>query len=482
MAIGTDFTVGLTGDIRHAAGTTVYSVLALHEWLQDMADDASTTTSGDNLSILTANPSKLDGPRSAIKPMLLNLLNGFNIDADAAQYFNFGSIQQTGTDELFTGVKTIGSPLVAASPMYIVQSGSKLTTYWPAGHIQIMVKGKTAGAAIDSGDIRVYSRKYGQTYGDFAANLLAGGEQPAAISTATTADWTPLNLAGALALSPNVTITTGSHTKDTGDGNGTQTYKGTITLSSGCTIAEAAQYCQAICDEASTTTVDGVLGWKFRSLGDGSYGYTPNGAAPFGVVAGGKWFVAQGWYIAGALAGDLQKYQMVSHGGVTVGNPVVAGISIGGLTVGGYILVGRDNGSGGFMTTEYTLNGATTSGGNTCVVNEAIKADTPATGYIRVNGIPYAYTSVVAGTKTFTISGTWGQIHATASPTWVPFIDKVIGATTEASASYVYSADFTARLKVRLGGTGSPLQPFETTFAATSSATAGTNAIATSDV
>lgn len=480
MAIADDFTVALNGDIRHSGGTTVYSVLALHEWLQDKADDASISVSGDNLSILSLNPSKLDGPRSAIKPMLLNLLNGFNIDDDAAQYINFGSIQQDGTNVLYTGLKSIGSPLVVASPMYVVQNTAKLTTYWPNGHIQIMVKAKVGGALIDNGDVRVYSRKYGQTYGDFAANLVAGGEQPAAVSTALT-DWTPLDLATALALSSKVTITTGSSFHDTGVG-GNKEYKGTITLSGGCTIAEAAQYCQAICDQASTTTVDGLLGWKFRSLGDGAYGYTPNGAAPFGTVAGGKWFVAQGWYIAGALAGDLQKYQMISHDGTTITNPVVAGISIGGLTVGARVLVGRDNGSGGFLDNEYTLNGATTSGGNTCVVNEVIKTDTPATGYIRVNSIPYQYTSYNAGTKTFTISGTWGQVHATLSPAWVPFIDKIAASTTEASTAYTYASDFTARLKVRLGSGGSPLQPFETTFAAGSSATNGTNAIATSDV
>lgn len=476
MPINTDFSV-VGVNIRHIAGTTVYTALDLHQWLQDLADDAA-ASGDDNVSILTANPSKLDGPRSAIKPMLLNLLNGYNIDDTAAQYLNFGSIQQDGSNVLYTGLKSIGSPLVAASPMYVVQNGAKLTKYWPNGHIQIMVKCKTAGALIDNADVRVYSRKYGQTYGDFAANLIAGGEQPAAVSTALT-DWTPLNLATALALSSKVTITTVSNFHDTGIG-GNKEYKGTITLSGGCTIAEAAQYCQAICDETSTTTVDGLLGWKFRALGDTAYGYTPNGAAPFGTVAGGKWFVAQGWYIAGALAGDLQKYQMTSHDGTTITNPVVAGISIGGLTVGARLLVGRDSGSG-FVTNEYTLSGATTSGGNTCVMVEAIKADTPATGYLRVNGVPYAYTSVNSGTKTFTISGTWGQVHAASSPAWVPFIDKVVASTTEASSAYTYASDFTARLKVRKGTAGTSLQPFETTFAAGSSATNGTNAIATAD-
>jgi hypothetical protein len=455
----------------------VYPVLQVHEWLQDLADDAS-ASGDDQLSILSSNPSKLDGPRSTIKPMVLNLLGAVNINDAAAQFINFGSIQQDGTNILYTGVKSIGSPLVSGSPIYIVQNGNKLTSYWANGHIQILVKAKTGGALIDNGDIRVFSRKYGQTFGDFAANLVAGGEQPAAISTATTSDWTPLSLASAQALSAKVAITVSNHSKDTGDGNGSQNYKGTITLSGGCTIAEAAQYCQAICDQSSTTTINGSLGWKYRTL---DAAYTPNGAAPFGVVAGGKWFVAQGWYIAGALNADLQKYQMISDGGTTVGNPVTAAITIGGLVVGSRVMVARDNGSGGLLTTEYTLNGATTSGGNTCVVNETVKADTPVTGFIRVNGIPYVYTAVNIATKTFTISGTWGQVHATASPAFVPFIDKVAASTTESSALFVYASDFTGRLRARFGDVGTPKKPFETTFSVTN-AGGGTNAILDSDL
>ena len=272
MAIGSDFSINSSGDIRHIGGTTVYTVLELHQWLQDLADDAA-SSGDDSISILTSNPSKLDGPRSAIKPMLLNLINGVNIDAEAAKFFNFGSIQQGNGAELFTGVKTIGSPLVASSPMYIVQNGAKLTKFWGDGHIQILVKGKTAGVAIDNADIRVFSRKFGQTYGDFAANLIAGGEQPAAISTSVT-DWTPLSLASALALSTKVTITVGDTNFDTGDGSGSKLYKGTIALSGGCTIAEAAQYCQAICNESSAVTINGEAGWKYRAL---NVAYTPNG-------------------------------------------------------------------------------------------------------------------------------------------------------------------------------------------------------------
>lgn len=80
-------------------------------------------------------------------------------------------------------MRTIGSPLVAGSPIYVVQSGSKLTSFWPDGHIRILVKAKTGGALIDSGDVQVFSREYGQTYSSFDVNLAAGSEQSAAITT-----------------------------------------------------------------------------------------------------------------------------------------------------------------------------------------------------------------------------------------------------------------------------------------------------------
>lgn len=471
MAIQDDFSVASNGDIRHVSGTTVYSVNAFHAWLQDLADD-SAPSGNDLISILSDDPSSIEGGRATDKPRALNLLGAFNIDDDAAKYINFGSVAQASGATLYTGLKSIGTPLVAGSPVYVVQNGAKLTTYWPNGHIQIMVKAKTGGALIDAGDVRVFSRKYGQTYSDFLTNLAAGGEQPAAISTALT-DWTTLNEAGAAALSAKVTITPGDVTKTLGAN--TKLFKGQIILSGGCTVAEAAQYLQYICREASTATINGVEGWRYRAL---DAAYDPNAAAPFGVVAGGKWFVAQGWWVEGVLAGDSQNYQLTSHDGTVMTAPIAASIEIGNLTAGDRVLAGRDNGSGGFLTTEYTLNGATSAGGNTCVVNEAIKADTPPVGYIRVNGVPYSYTGYNAGTKTFTISGTWGQIHANGSPAWVPFLDLVADASTE-SNSYTSAGNFTGRVKVRRGG-ASPIKPFETTFAVGPTG-GGTNLIRTLD-
>ena len=252
MAIDADFSISTTGDIRHVSGTTVYSVLDLHAWLQDLADDAA-ASGNDLLDILAPNPSKLDGPRDAAVASRLNLLTSgavaFNIDDDAARYINFGSIKQDSANVQYSGLKTIGG-IVAASPVYVVQNGSKLTKFWADGHIQILVKVKTGGSLISLGDVTAYSRKWGQSYSHFDVNLAAGGETSAALSTALDSAIT-LTEGQAALLSSKVTITFGDTTQDLGTGNGSKLYKGTIALSGGCTLQEAYQYLQYLTRKAA---------------------------------------------------------------------------------------------------------------------------------------------------------------------------------------------------------------------------------------
>ena len=472
MAIQDDFSVDASGNVRHTSGATVYSVLALHAWLQDLADNAS--SSGDDaLSILQANPSKLDGPRDAAVASRLNLINGFNIDADAAQYINFGSVKQAGGDVLYSGLKSIGS-IAADSPIYVVQNGSKLTKFWADGHIQIMVLARSAGALIDSGKVRVFSRKYGQTYSDFEVDLSAGGENAAALSTSVDTS-VVISEAAAAALSSKVTITVGDTTQDLGNGNGPKLYKGTITLSGGCTVQEAYQYLQYICREDSTVSIGGVNGWRYLALNSA---YAPLASAPFGDFAGGKWFVAQGWFVTGVLSAESQAYQLTAHDGSVQAPPNVIAITVGNLVVGDRVLVARDNGSGGILTNEFTLNGNYAIGAATVTVNEVVSADHPATGVIRIEGKRYAYSAWID--KTFTLSGTLAESHSNGASAFVPYIDTQATSTAE-SVSFPYAAGFTARIKVRNGSGVTPIVPFETTLSVGSGG-ASTNTVRTSDV
>jgi len=185
MAIGTDFEVQVNGDIRHVSGTTTYTVLQFHRWLQDLADDAQ-AASDDFLDITSSTPSE----RSTDNIIALNA--PYNIDDTAAQYLYDGSISQAGGDTLYSGLVVVGS-VVAGTQLQIVQNNALLTSYWgtglnadPAANIllRIMVKTRTGGTDIDGKRIRVTAREFGDTYSEFSSTL-GQGNSTAAIFTST---------------------------------------------------------------------------------------------------------------------------------------------------------------------------------------------------------------------------------------------------------------------------------------------------------
>lgn len=478
MAINDDFSVATNGDIRHVSGATIYSVLDLHAWLQDLADDAA-ATGNDLLDILAPNPSKLDGPRDAAVASRLNLLTSgsisFNLDDTASQFINFGSIKQASANTQYSGLKTIGG-IVSASPVYVVQNGSKLTKFWGDGHIQILVKVKNSGSLIDSGNVTAFSRKWGQTYSHFDVNLSAGGETSAALATALDSNIT-LTEAQAALLSSKVTVTFGDTTQDLGNGNGAKLYKGTIALSGGCTLQEAYQYLQYLTREGSSATLNSTPGWRYRVL-DSSY--TEVISAPFGTFAGGTFFVARGWWISGVLSAEATRYQLTAHDGTTQTPPTVVSITVGNLVSGDRVLVARDDGTGQILKDEYTPNSAS-SGATALTVVESIKSDTPSSGVIRIKSKRYTYTSYSAGTKTFSgLSPALSENIVASDDVFVPYIDKQTSSTSE-TASFIYGTNFNCRVDVRQGTGVSPIIPFTTTISVTN-AGASVNASRNLDV
>lgn len=494
MTIATDFIIDTSGNLRQATafvpGThTRYTTLALHQWLQDLADD-SAPTGDDNVSILGSNPSELAGKRNASRPMALTLLNGINLNDSTSQWFKFGSVEQASGNDLYTGLKVLGS-LVANSPIYITQSNAKITKYWQdadASNFQILVKAKASGTLIDSGSVVVFSRKYGQTYSHFDVNLAAGGEQAAALSTSldTNVDTGVMTAAvcagyfssaiGGTATpgTQKITLAYGDTTQDLGGGQGSLPHKGTITLDGSITLAQAYQALMWACSESSGITFNTVPGWRYRVLPGQSY--AENIAAPFGAFAGGKWFVAQGWWLTGVQAADSKNYQLVSHTGVTETPPTSIAIQVSGVVSGDYVLVARDNGSGGFAND--TTLASTATAGATSVTLTAAPADTPvAPGsqacYIRINGNRHTYT----GRSSNAISGLSPAVpaggYASGLPVFIPFIDAVSAGTSIQSANFQFGSNFTARYRVRNGG-GSPIVPFESTLSVTSNGGSGT--------
>ena len=239
MGIADDFSVNSSGDIRHVANTNHYTVLEMHRWLQDLADDAE-ASGNDIIDISRATPSE----RSTNQ--IIQLLGSYNIDDDAAEYLYGGSIKQgTGaTEEIYAGLKVLGAVNNTDTQLMVIQANdyyqyttSPAAPFWgdqsTGGYngnatenilMQILVKCRTGGVDIDQRRIRVQAREWGDTY-DFFNVTLAEGENVAAIGTTpdpqndtaigTVQGWTGGDIP---------TNTEGYQQIDINDGNGDQPY------------------------------------------------------------------------------------------------------------------------------------------------------------------------------------------------------------------------------------------------------------------
>lgn len=485
----TAFSIDGSGNLRQSAsfvpGTSVrHTTLELHAFLQDLADNPA--TSGDDLvSILGTNPSELAGKRNASRPMAVTLLPSLNIDDTTAQWFKFGSVEQNSGNDLYTGVKVIGS-LVSSSPIYLLQNNAKINKYWADADVnssfQILVKAKTGGTLINSGAVTAYSRKYGQTYSHFDGNLAAGGEQSLALATSMDVNVdvgaiTPAIAAGYFSTAiggtatpgtQKITLAYGDTTQDLGGGQGSKLHKGTITLDGSISLAQAYQALMWACSESSTITFNAIPGWRYRVLPGQTY--AENIAAPFGTFAGGTWFVAQGYWLTGVQLADSKAFRLIAHDGTIQTPPTTVAVQINGVVAGDYVLVARDNGSGGILTAEYTVSASAAA---TSVAVTGLKADTPATGVIRINGDRYTY----SGKSGTTLTGLSPAIKAggyTSQPAFVPLVDAVASSASISSANFQFGTPFTCRYRVRNGAGGSAIVPFESTLSVTEVGGSGT--------
>jgi len=191
VAIADDFSIALTGDVRHISGTTQYTVLELHRFLQDNADNASAASADDLINITSLDPS------SRATDQIVTLLGTYNIDDTAAQFLYAGSIRQGSgiTEVLYSGLQVVGAVNIATTEIEVVQNNAIITNYWGAGNNasgstlnRILVKSRDVGRDIDARQIRVHAREYvdattsTDTYAEFSVTL-GEGEAVAAIFT-----------------------------------------------------------------------------------------------------------------------------------------------------------------------------------------------------------------------------------------------------------------------------------------------------------
>lgn len=276
MAIGDDFSVDFsTGDIRHVSGTTNYTVLAMHRWLQDLADNPETTGGNDILDITSPTPSE----RST--DQIITLINGFNIDDTTAQFLYGGSIKQGSgaTETLYSGLQVLGSVASTSTQIQVVQDktlpytdspfwGNQSVTFNSGGNVlrRMLIKSREYGADIDQQQIIVQIRNYGDTYSFFNVTL-GEGESVAAVSSVDD----PQNdtASGTVTAYTHVTNTEGYQTIDIGDGNGAEPYYSKWTYgadTAGDQLKSVWEWGKDLTKTGTAKTIHGIDGEMFQGV------------------------------------------------------------------------------------------------------------------------------------------------------------------------------------------------------------------------
>lgn len=225
MAIGDDFAIDISGNITHVSGSTNYTVLELHRWLQDLADDAS--AAGNDLIDITS-----DTPSERSTDNIITLNSPFNIDDTAAKYLYDGSILQDDGDTLYSGLVVVGS-VYGTTTLQVIQDQALYdgdTPFWLTGInvdaannilTRMLIKTRVNGADIDKKKILLYAREWGESFAEFSITLGLGNSTAAiftvqdlnnATASATVATWT------------TITNTEGWQEIDLNNGSGDQPY------------------------------------------------------------------------------------------------------------------------------------------------------------------------------------------------------------------------------------------------------------------
>ena len=180
-----------TGDVRYIGdahdGTapSYATVIELHRWLSDLADDA-TFVGDDKMDITKLTPSD----RSTDN--IITLINGFNIDDVSAEHLNDGSIIQDNGNVIYDGIVNFGN----TSKINVMQSGMLIANdFWnsftPLGFNsdvnqgishRFIVKVRDGGVDIDGRRLLGMSRQKNKTWSEYPINGTSSGNNVLALS------------------------------------------------------------------------------------------------------------------------------------------------------------------------------------------------------------------------------------------------------------------------------------------------------------
>lgn len=542
MAIADDISVAANGDIRYTGSTSNYTVIEFHRWLQDLADDAS--SSGDDLLDITD-----DTPSERSTDNIITLYSPYNIDDTLAQHLYDGSIIQDGGDTIYDGIVNFG---VQGIHIEVMQNGALITpNFWTTGlnadanagiSHRFMVKVRDAASDIDGRRLLGLAREFGYTYSEFPINGTSRGNNVLALTHAT--DLNNQTVEGTVATWTEITNTEGYRNLDI-TGDGADEYYYSEWNRDTYTINQFYERMKWLTRRGSASTLYGLDADIFRGITHEVPVDTPTG--DFEAVEAISWATGTGQMFAidsetagtklwmqlltgvaptdgQVITGGTSSATVTVNGSVTtrtISNPFV-GASTGSAIIGSYglgiegtdltasdklfdldnvqrvppnnvtftvyglvsgedrVLVGPESG-GAIEETQLSASGAYTGGEATFTVQEAIPVDTPASGTIRVwNGDTFSRVIYTGWGNTSDFTGCTGvPACSDADDVWISYIDELASGTSASFTGVYATVDRALFIRVRDGGV-TPIKTFETTGTLGSSGGSAT-AIRTSD-
>lgn len=537
--IRSDKKIRYTGGVHGNAAANYVTVLELHRFLQDRADDG--TMSGDDfIDITVSNPTdkKFD--------TIIQLLNGFELDdaytTPASEFIYGGTIIQGsgGTEAIYDGISVIAARGVVVN---VIQNNTVLSNdFWnntPDGEsynginpdaanglaMQFMVKIRTAGAYIDNASLIFTTREWGKTFSEFRIPATGRGKNSVPLTYAD--DLNNVTSIGTIAALADITNVTAGYNAIDVNNDTTDEYYYSEWNRGANSINTFYEYMKWLTRAGYTTTLYGIPGEKFRGITHQITVDTPS-VTDFSAVEAVSWSGGTGQMLAindvsaattmwiqlltGVAPTDNQTITGGTSGATCLVNVTVTertlsapfcGASTGSSLVGAYgfaleyadlavndklqaldgttrqppnnvtftvsgvvsgwrVLVGPEDGAGGLQVDQLTLNGALSGGAVTAVVvNEAIPANTPASGTIRVlradgRYTRHPYSAVNTGTKTFTITSHDFSTNNAADDanTYISYIDADASGTSISFSTIQSGGTQTLYVSARFGGTG----------------------------
>jgi hypothetical protein len=277
MTINTDFSVAANGNIRYVGaahgvtGAGYYTTIAFHRWLQDLADDASST--GDDYVDITR-----DTPSDRSTDNIITLLGTYNIDQTAAEHLYDGSIIQAAGADIWDGLLVLAS---TGMDLQIVQNGALLSApFWNTIPFGLSVKGlnadvsngishrfmlkvRTSGADIEGRRLLGQTRVWGKTNSEFKINGTSRGNNVMALTYAD--DLNNATAVGTVGAFTGISNTEGYQGVDVNNDSVLEFYYSKW-LRGTNTISQFYEYMKYVTRQGSATTLYGMNGELFRGI------------------------------------------------------------------------------------------------------------------------------------------------------------------------------------------------------------------------